>query len=450
LIARPRARFDLCRRVCGVALALALASGCGDDAANKALEQPRSDDFGHEVAPFPLDAGGQLDGGGQSPGDGDGDEVVVRFVHAMVNVGTLYVCHDPDLVLDDPESPQNEEVLGPEEPVVLALETAFGVTDAVAVPAKNSGTLTVHLRPPPALLDDAGTGVPDAAVAQDSAVTDAGLAVPECSPETRVAALELAQPTTPATPEDAGGPTGRSALSSGPLLLVASGVALSKERLDARAAQAQDEYWAANPEDGTEAGAQQAGRYAVAQVQATLGPTLRLEGDPGANLASDSFRVSLTQLTPDVTGSGVGPGAVRVCVTAGTLEKVVEPPAQTLPIAFRNRFALTPVFKPALKYRFRVFPASKFDPPPGSNGNMGGQDCATTGLAPLAELFVDEDQLKAGQALELLLMGAVAPTPLCSPVEPNSFVRAGCPLNPSELGARLVLCSTERCFTRAP
>jgi len=390
--------------------------------------------------------------------------VVVRFVHSLVNAGTLYVCHDPDLlVLDDPLTPEDEEVPGPQEPTPLGLQTAFGVSDAVAIPVRDQGTLTLHLRPPPIVMEDGGVPL-DASLGDASTEADAGdagaLPASDCTRATRLAALALSKTTAEADP-DAGVPSRRTSLSGGPLLLVASGLVLSEERLARRFEQARTEYLAANP--GQNAEAEKAGLAAVEKVRTTFGPALRLEGDgPMALPPGENFRVSLSQLTSDVinqvtsdaNGASAGPGPVRVCVTSGTLENPVEPPVKMPAIAFRERVPLTPSFKPKLKYRFRVFSASKFDmnTPPATGGEFGTepQDCATTGLAPLAELSVEADQLAAGESFDLLLFGAVTPTPLCSPVDDQSFVNPGCPLSPSDLGARLILCSTERCWEREP
>jgi hypothetical protein len=77
-----------------------------------------------------------------------------------------------------------------------------------------------------------------------------------------------------------------------------------------------------------------------------------------------------------------------------------------------------------------VFPASKFDT---SDGGVG-QECATTGLSPVADLVV----LSAGQAYGLVLAGALAPSSLCAPVDSSSVVQAGCPEPSDQLGPRLL------------
>ncbi len=436
---------------------LVCAFGCGDDTTPaSANSDGRDDNFGDRASPFPHDAGPRADGGSGGP-DGGGSEVVVRFVHALVNAGTLYVCHDPDLILDDPLTAEDEEVPGPQEPSALGLETMFGVTDAIAIPVRERGVLTLHLRPPP-LLEDGGVPLDASA---DADAGDAGpLPVQDCARATRLAALALGTPA--AAPEaDAGLPNRRASLRGGPLLLVASGLALNEERLARRFEEARTQYLASHPDQTAEA--DRAGMQAVEQVRTTLGPALHIEADgPMAPPPGENFRVSLSQLTSDVSsqltgdvsGAGAGPGSVRVCVTSGTLENPVEPPVKMPAIAFRTRVPLTPAFKPGLKHRFRVFAASKFDvnTPPTNGGELGSQpqDCATTGLAPLAELLVEENQLAPGESYDLLFFGAVTPTPLCSPVDDQSFVHPGCPLSSTELNAHLILCSTERCFARAP
>lgn len=423
-------------------LATALTAGCGDNAALTAADSDGYDDnFGGEAPRFPNDGGLDLDASTPSDLDG-GSEVIVRFVHSLVNVGPLYVCHDPDLVLDDPLTAALEENAGPVDPTVLPLETAFGATGAVALPALSSGILSVHVRPASTSADGGvlAAPTPDAGAAADAGSPE----LAECSAATRVAALALSAPPDRDAPlGDAGTESAKTSLTSGPLLLIASGVALDQGQLAARFTAAYNDYLGKHP--GDEAGAKQAGRAAEAAIQSARGPKLTIEDDADTSVPADSFRLSLSQLTPDVTGLATDTGAVRICVTAGTLQNSVEPSPKESAIAFRDTVPLMPVqpYKTREAYRFRVFPANKFDASmtPGASGsaNTSGQDCATTGLTPLAELVVANDAFKGGKAYNLLLMGAVAPSSLCAPVDENSFVRAGCPANPDKLGTRLLL-----------
>ena len=440
LLAGGPVRFDV---VLGaLAATTALVSGCGNDLPPTSTTGGNyDDDFGGEAPRFPKDAGSLLDGGTGGELDA-GDEVIVRFVHALANVGPLYVCHDPDLVLDDPLTAETEESAGLLDPVVLLpLETSFGASDAVTLPALSTGTLSVHVRPPTASAEG-GVSFPTYPKG-DAGSTDAGASAEpaDCSAATRVAALTLA-PDSKLPPGDAGTERAKTSLTSGPLFLIASGVALDRGRLDEREKAAQEEYRAKNP--GDEPGALLAGRTARAAVESMLGPMLSIESATYTNPPMNAFRLALAQLTPDVSSLMSGPGGVRVCVTAGTLEKPVEPASPKEPaIAFRDTVMLAPSYETGSAYRFRVFPAAKFDSSMTSGGNFGstttGQDCSTTGLAPLAELSVPKETLVGGHAYQLLFMGAVAPSSLCAPVDETSFVRAGCPVSPDKLGARLLL-----------
>jgi hypothetical protein len=175
-------------------------------------------------------------------------------------------------------------------------------------------------------------------------------------------------------------------------------------------------------------------------MKSLWGPALTIESDTELPVATDSVRLTLTQLVSDVPAKSgeMGPGAVRVCVTSGTLENAVEPSATDNPvgIGFRSRSALRASFKADESQRIRVFAASKFD---GVEGAAGAQDCATTSLSALAVLQVPRGGFKAGRTYNLMLVGAVAPSGLCAPVNQSYIAQPGCPLPADMLTPQLLL-----------
>jgi len=430
-------------------LGLSAAAACGDSSAPPTASAPAySDDFGHAANPFQRD-GGALDGDAMNPPGGGDTEVRVRFVHSILNVGALYVCHDPDLVLDDPATAVDEETAGPTPAQRLPLAGDFGVSAPQVLPALSSGTLTLHVQAAP-LAADGGVAASDAGVvdADAGALLDAGPSAPEdCARDTRVAALTLSPERAlpvyaDAGPADAGATdAAMSSLTAGPLMLVASGLVLDPARITARLDEERAKYLTDHP--GDSAGAEEAARLKRVDLMSSLGPRLGIEPLRQADVPSGSLGLWVSQLVPDVAGgTNMGPGAVRVCVTAGTVETPVQPPARSSTgILFRDTYALTPISAPqqaSANYRFRVFASSKFDMQ-GSGGSANTPDCAGTSLTPLAELTVPVANLAPGHSYGLVLKGAVSPSSVCAPVEEHAVVRTGCPLTPDQLAASLQL-----------
>ncbi|MFT3921416.1 MAG: hypothetical protein QM778_02655 [Myxococcales bacterium] len=332
-------------------------------------------------------------------------------------------------------------------PELLALEGDFGVGSLVALPVLTSGTLTLHARPSQS--PDGGVPVGDAGHADGGTSLDAGLTAADCARHTRLAALRLGVNPSPTSPAVDGGlsadagvdPEKTTLIGPGPLMLIASGLALDEKRLATRFDEERTAYLGAHP--GDTSGAEQKAREVVAGIESAIGPQLRIEPPVTESIPSDAFRISVSQLSPDVSGSMsmVGPGGVRVCVTAGSLVNPVQPPLRADGIAFRDTQTLAPLFKPlqsGSNYRIRVFASTKFEQPNMLNSGTA-QDCATTSLTPLADLNVAGKSFVGGRPYSLLLTGAVALSAVCAPVDDRSVVRAGCPGKPDDLVAKLQL-----------
>jgi hypothetical protein len=135
--------------------------------------------------------------------------------------------------------------------------------------------------------------------------------------------------------------------------------------------------------------------------------------DPGA------FALHVAHLVHDVPSAQPNrPGALRLCVTEGTVERSVLPGRDSEGVPFRMRARLGQSFAAPLAYRFRFFARDAFD--------AENKGCATTSLAPVAQLEVDKGTFEAGGSYTLAVMGALSPEGLCFPKEQPPLVQPGC------------------------
>lgn len=384
----------------------ALLVACSDSAS---LSDNPDGSFGTGAGNYPRDAG--MDGGLRdmdAASSGSGPTVSVRFLHAIPNTGALLLCHDPD-------GP------GPISPSVLGgtgLRAEFaGRSASLRLPALSGGVISLQR----AQALDAGV---------DAGSSDAGMVDP-CAEATREATIPL--PITGAwlSPREPYSAQRLSELgllptvaSDGPAItLLGTGVALEPSTVDQLAkAAAQGALGAA-----AAAAAEALERSALA---ATFGPRTLIQSDPLAD-GSEGFSLSLLHAVPDLPAARGTPansavGALRVCVTAGSLDHGSLPRAPAPGVPFRVRSELGSDFSPGQSYEFRVYEQAEFD--------ASKQDCATVSLSPVA--LARYDTFVAGHAYTLAVLGALAPGALCS-ADRASLVRATCSPYPSELAARI-------------
>jgi hypothetical protein len=315
----------------------------------------------------------------------------VRFLHGIPNTGALQVCHDPDG--PGPVAPQ----LLVEQALVLRAE--YGTRSAtVTLPAITSGTLTLQ-REQRATSSDAG-------VLQDGGARDAGPPADPCAEATREATIAL--PIAEALAADASlgllpAPTGASAVT-----LLGAGVALDPSAL------------AAHPPAEQSA------------LQSAFGVGALIQLDRAAS-SPDTFSLSLFHAIPDAPPADPklanrSVGALRLCITAGTRDSSVLPKPPLPGFPFRVRSPVGDGFDARLAYDFRVFAQGDFD--------AQNKDCATTSLMPVAKGTFSK--LQPGKAYTLALLGAVAPSALCT-ADGVSIVRATCSPPAADLGAKIVL-----------
>lgn len=393
--------------VAGVVFAGASASACGEG--GELSDAAHDSGFGRGVTTYPRDAG--MDGGSEDGAAVDRDSLRVRFVHALVNLGPLHVCHDPDGAGPAPARP----LVGEGRPLAADFR---GRSAPLVVPALGGGSLTLQQTPA-----DAGAG-------------DAGIAVP-CDEATREATIPLpvrGDWVDPRAPLDEGSlealGLAQTLTGGGALTLIGSGLALSPAALDLRANQALERALAASP--GDLAGATRAAELERRALEAAYGARLLLQRDPPATSAKH-FALSVLHAAPDVGPGGDATeavGAVRLCITAGTRESSVWPKAPEPGIPYRLRTQVGSAFDPGLEYHFRIFAERDFD--------AEKRDCSTISVSPLAERRVTRTELRAGHAYTLALYGALVPSAVCSPVA-GSLVRPGCAHPAAELGAQLAL-----------
>ncbi len=425
---------------CALGTLLVAGSACSGSLSSDAngLGPGAGNDFGAETDVFDRDAGledaGALDASSPDPGT-----TSLRFVHGIVNLGPLHICHLPNFV--GKGNPAEDE----RGAYALPFSASFGeVTNFESVASLNTGALSLHVEPAPVVdadagVDDAGVELADAGSELDAG-PDASLggefppdgAEPApCTRETRITLLSLGKNQTKGT-----APAEAAHATPAARTLIASGVALDPQRLAQRRDELEAQYLEGAPDEF--AAAETFAQREVEKLIATYGPKLTLAEEPVAPVESESFTLALTHVVPDVLTSsyGPGPGGIRLCVTTGTLENPVEPPVREAPFQFRSQTQLASTFSQNVSYRFRVFSAARFD---ASDTPALYQDCATTGVVQLAELSVNGETLKAARAHNLLFIGSVAPASLCAPVDPQAVIQAGCPYSIEQLTPRLVL-----------
>jgi hypothetical protein len=384
---------------------LAPALGCGND---EGTGDNPDGSFGTGAGNYPHDAG--MDGAARdmdAASSGGGPLVNVRFLHAIPNTGALLVCHDPD-----GRGPIAASTLGNAAQVLRA---EFGTRSAMLrVSALTSGVLTLQRT----YADDAGV---------DAGSADGGREDP-CAEGTREATIPLpitgqwVAPRSPLTQSDLAAlellPTLASDAPS--ITLFGTGVALEPSEVDRLASAARA---AANDDEAAESLEREA-------LAAAFGTRALIQVDPQPDQV-DAFSLSVLHAVPDVPPSAATPanttvGAVRLCLTAANLDRGALPRAPAPGIPFRVRTELGADFDPRLSYEFRAYAQADFD--------AREQDCATTSLSPIAR--GSYGNFVAGHAYTLALIGAVAPSALCS-VDRSPLVRASCSPLAAELAARI-------------
>lgn len=360
----------------------------------------------------------------------------VTFVHGILNLGAVQVCYRavPPPNSDDSDNADargsrgERSTEGPSASLLVQAE-AFGDHGPLTSPLPwTSGVLSLHWVPEPSFVPDAGSPPMDAQVDPehaDAGLTeqDAGAPTIDCAQSTQLASFSL-------KPNDV--------LQASQLMLIASGLVLDSARLAEIGAERKAAFQVENPE-ASEQQADLAATNAIHQAIERIGPQLRLEAAPALAIPPGTLRLSLTHLVPDVASTSVLPGALRLCITAGTLEGAVMPPLSEPALTFRSQTWLTTPYERDVSYRFRVFGASRFE---AAETGAINQDCATTGLVPLADLTVPPEAHAQGQVLNLIFSGAMAPSALCAPATPHAIVQAGCPTPIDGLAPSLRLLST--------
>jgi hypothetical protein len=390
-------------------LALLSALGCSEDTP---LGDNPDGSFGTGAGNYPRDAG--MDGaatGMDAAASSSGPTVNVRFLHAIPNTGPLLVCHDPD-----GPGPSAARALGE-----ARLRAEFGTRSAVLrLPALTDGVLSLHrARALDAGIDDAGS--------PDGGVDD------PCAEVTREATIPLPirgtwlAPRDPLSEEDFADLDLLSTFESDApaITLLGTGVALRASAVDQRAATARAE--AASEGEQAAAAAEALERATLA---AAFGARALIQPDPRADQA-DTFSLSVLHAVADVPPATTvslnsAVGALRVCMTAGSLDDGARPRPPSPGIPFRVRSWLGSDFEPRLTYEFRAYAQADFD--------ARQQDCATTSLSPVARASFDD--FVGGRAYTLAILGALDPSALCR-TDRASLVRPSCSPYPSELGARI-------------
>jgi hypothetical protein len=370
--------------------ALHAVAGCDSE---DSLRADSDGSFGTGAPGFNTDGG--IDGGANARADGGlggGPTIRVRFLHGIPNTGALQVCHDPD-----GPGPVAAHLLS-EQATVLRAE--YGTRSAtVSLPAVSSGALTLQREQRRLGSNDGGTWV-------DGGARDAGPPADPCDEATREATITL--PISDSSFADASvgllpALTGASAVT-----LLGTGVALDPIALAAR-----------TPAERS-------------TLEAAFGARALIQLDAPA-ASPDSFSLSVFHALPDVPPTDPklaksAVGALRMCITAGTRDSSAVPKAPLPGIPFRVRTNLGEGFDARLTYDFRVFVQGDFD--------AQNKDCATTSLMPVAKGSFSK--LQPGKAYTIALLGAIAPSALCS-ADSVSIVRASCAPAAAELGAKLVL-----------
>ena len=393
---KPRAPTRVRQGLCAVLLRFGLACGAAQGLAacdsEAQLHADADGSFGTGAPGYSTDGG--LDGGASGRADGglnSGPTIRVRFLHGIPNTGALQVCHDPD-----GPGPVAAQLLK-EQATVLRAE--YGTRSAtVSLPAITSGALTLQreLRP---TSGDAGT-------LADGGARDAGPPPDPCAEATREATIAL--PIAEGGFADASLGLLPALAGADAVTLLGSGLALDPSALAARPPAEQS------------------------TLQSAFGIGALIQRDQAAS-SPDTFSLSVFHAIPDVPPAdpklaNQSVGALRLCITAGTRDSSVVPKPPQPGFPFRVRSAVGAGFDARLAYDFRVFAQGDFD--------AQNKDCATTSLMPVAKGTFSK--LQPGKAYTLALLGAVAPSALCS-ADGVSIVRPTCSPGAAELGAKLVL-----------
>jgi hypothetical protein len=428
------------------ALLVAALSACTDEGGSGASYASNGGPFGDRFEAMDADAGARGDSDAAGEDGSPGDSVQLRVVQGVLNLRAAYLCHLPEFDLENADA-------GFEQATELALSAAdagleFGmVTSYVSVPSMTAGAITVHRLPSPAAgYVDAGlgeAGLPDAGGADAGA--DARMpAPPRCDRASLEALLPLPMPqawvdpvrsemdaAVPAEagvrPADAGasldagpamGARGFVSTASGdaPLTLFGSGLLIERTELELRVDAEKESYGREHPSEGQDAALEAADRYRRG-LEATIGPRFLLSR-PEPALRDRSFSLHFSHLIPDVPGHvDAGSGALRLCVTVGTMEGSELGDAGATAFAFRTYALLGDDLDPTKAYRFRVFVQSAFA--------AEQKTCATTSLKPVAELTVDAEFFKRGRSYTLVAWGAQTPEAICTSMR-GSLIRPGC------------------------
>jgi hypothetical protein len=433
---------------------LVLGPGCGSGDAFSNASDEHNPSFGDGADYMHADGGAGIDGGEPGSSDGTGGSVTVRLVHGLANVDELVVCYDPDYVADALDTPLDETDNGPSAPVELPLTGSFaGDAAYVDIHAEAHGALTFHRRVAPSSEADAGVseldaGAPpagdgdgDSAWPHDAGV-DAGAShdagtladiwpapVDGCDPHTMEALMPLpftASWLNPVTPPDLPAHGVVSTLDTGDTVtLLASGFALNPDELAERSAEASAAYLKAHP--GDVEGAYQAGHATGAALEAAYGPRVvpaRTAVPPG------QFALSFAHLVPDVPSDEGPSGALKLCVTVDDVEQSALP-AHNGGYPFRMRSEIATTFEAKNTITFRAFVAELLDDE--------AKDCASTSLAPLAQLTVQASELSSDHSYTLVALGAVAPDALCNASVGGSLPRPSCNAGATALRQRMML-----------
>src|SRR4051794_20673100 len=146
-----------------LAVALGVTSGCegGDD-----LLADHDGSFGRGVTEYPRDAG--MDGGGSLDAGASASPLRIRFIHALVSLGPLHLCHDADGAGSAPALPLTSDG-------VLLRADFRERSSTLLLPPLVSGTLTLQHAP------STDAGIADAGPAElcDVSLREATIPLPQ-------------------------------------------------------------------------------------------------------------------------------------------------------------------------------------------------------------------------------------------------------------------------------
>lgn len=446
-----------------VACLIGLTAACSGSEGRRGTEWLGDAAFGSPPPNFRPDGGDGSDNG-DLDAESPNDNVKLRVFHGVLNVPGVRFCFDPDYRVDDPYTDQNEADPGAEPPVPILADLVDGGVLPLGADAgyvmlslpSALGAITVHRATPPS---NAGAdGGSNNAPSDAGREAGADAAIDPCDPASIETVLPLPMPATwldpprPAGdagsasgdasggPSDAGltSPERRGLLTtlSGdvPLTLFGSGRSLDPQRLMDRRAAARDAFLVRNP--GDPAGAEGAGRAAVAWLESSLGPRFYLTRGVVPVNKNTTFGLTLVHLIPDVFASVDGgvpsdtmSGALHVCVRINTLEWDIAGGGITR-VDFRNSLSFDPL-DPGARYVFRLFVEADFV--------RTMATCGVTSLKPVAELALPGGYFEAGGSYTLVAWGARSASDLCTAFPSDSVVRPGCAGPSSNLNAQILV-----------